>query len=512
MTQKNNLLIAQVEPPQTADGGDYYYRTYAPGIAMAREEGVWVINLTNVHRKKQEIMSQANVLILKNIIDPDILPLIDKRKSELKVTVYEIADDLNALQPWNPVYELFKNSDNISTIYRLVKSCDALQVTVPELKKLYGYLNDNCEVFPNQILNIPAERPIKRDDKIIVGWGGSHGHLEDIEKIAQPLMGWIDKNSNVCLHLMCSEPIWDLFKALPENRKRYTAPGSIDDYYIFLSEINIGIAPLKDTAFNRSRSDIKSLEYAVSGVVPVMAHLAPYLNSVIPGRTGFLFRDHNELINILDKLIATPEMLQEIAGKAREYVLRERCQLSHGKDRVDFYRDLGKHPRGENRQEGTAFKYFEKWSKLEGAVRDGRHLNLLSTHFETLLHDGLVAMQMDGDNEQAKRFFEQASKLEPTNYLPYLFGSSVSHDPLQTLRKAIDLMPDSIKSWILLGQEYSRKGELREAFKSIDSAAMIYPGYEIPYLKAANMLKSMGQKEQSEILFQKAESLKIHHP
>ncbi len=44
-----SLLIAQVEPPQKMDGGDYFYRTHAPGIAMAQEEGVYVVNLTSQH-------------------------------------------------------------------------------------------------------------------------------------------------------------------------------------------------------------------------------------------------------------------------------------------------------------------------------------------------------------------------------------------------------------------------------------------------------------------------------
>lgn len=46
------LLIVQVEPPQNTGGGDYFYRTHAPGIAMAQDDGVYVVNLTNQHRKK----------------------------------------------------------------------------------------------------------------------------------------------------------------------------------------------------------------------------------------------------------------------------------------------------------------------------------------------------------------------------------------------------------------------------------------------------------------------------
>lgn len=504
------LLIVQVEPPQKGDGGDYFYRTHAPGIAMAHEEGIYVVNLTNVHRKKLEIMNLADVLILKNISDPDLLPLTRNRKSESRLNVYEIADDLNALQPWNPVYIFSKNKENMASVYHLASCCDALQVTVPELKRLYGHLNDNCEVFPNQILHVPPKRPVRGDDKIIIGWGGSHGHLEDVAEIAEALINWVITQPDVCLHLMCSEPIWKLFDRMPENKKRRTLPGSIDNYYGFLTEIDIGIAPLKDTAFNRSRSDIKFMEYAVSGVVPVMAKQEPYFYSVEDGKTGFLFENSVELIHILNQLVKNRFLLRNISRAARQYVLKERLQSQHARDRVDFYKALIRRLQGSNEQIGLGCERFGEWARLEGAVKEGRHLKLLPTHFENLLHDGLVAMQMDGDKKLARAFFERASALEPGNYLPFLFGASVSPDPIESLRNALGRKPDSVKAWILLGQEYAKKGEIREALKSFDSGALIYPGYEVPYLRAANLLKVIGQQAQSDMLFQKAKSLEVY--
>lgn len=508
---RSPLLIVQVEPPQKGDGGDYFYRTHAPGIAMAREQGVYVVNLTNVHRKKTEIMTLADVLILKNISDPDILPLIRDRKSEGRLNVYEIADDLTALQPWNPVYIFSKNKENIASVFRLASCCDALQVTVPELKRLYGHLNDTCKVFPNQILHVPPESPVKADDKIIIGWGGSHGHLEDVAEIADALIDWIITQPDVCLHLMCSEPIWKLFDRLPEAKKRHTLPGSIEEYYSFLNEIHIGIAPLKDTAFNRSRSDVKFLEYGVSGVVPVMARLEPYINSVEDDKTGFLFENPVELIDILNRLVENRSLLRDISRAVRQHVLKDPLQLQHGTGRVDFYKTLIRRLQKSDGQIGKDYRCFEEWSRLEGVVRDGRHLKLLSTHFENLLHDGLVAMQISGNKEMARVFFEQASSLEPGNYLSFLFGSSVSPEPLESLRKALELKPDSVKARILLGQEYAKKGKIREAFESFDAAARIYPDYEIPYARAADLLRVIGEQSQSEALFKKAKSLEVYH-
>ena len=302
VTNNHSLLISQVEPPQKEDGGDYYYRTHAPGLAMSEEKGIYVVNLTNVHRKKEKIMRQTDVLILKNICDPDMLSLIKERKQNKKLTVFELADDLCAIPPWNSLYYFYNIEENLTLFKRLANYCDAMQFSVPELRRLYGYLNPHSAVFPNQILDVPLERNAKPSEEIIIGWGGSHGHLEDMANLAESLIDWIVSKNNVSLYLMCSDPIWQLFDRLPSTRKRRFKTGSISDYYNFLKHIHIGLAPLKDTAFNRSRSDVKFLEYAVYEVVPIVQSLVPYIPTVKHGETGFLFEDTKGLVNILEFL------------------------------------------------------------------------------------------------------------------------------------------------------------------------------------------------------------------
>jgi len=126
-TTPDDIVIAQIEPPQQEAAGDYYYRTCAPGIAMAEEEGVYVINLTNVHRKKDEIAKQADVLILKNVCDPDIFPLIRERRQERKLTVYELADDICSIPPWNPVHFFYRDPENLLLFKRSASYCDSMQ-------------------------------------------------------------------------------------------------------------------------------------------------------------------------------------------------------------------------------------------------------------------------------------------------------------------------------------------------------------------------------------------------
>ncbi len=156
-------------------------------------------------------------------------------------------------------------------------------------------------------------------------------------------------------------------------------------------------------------------------------------------------------------------------------------------------------------------EWFEGLSRLDGAIRDEKHIRLQSTRFENLLHDGLVAMQVTDDKKLANQLFGEAAALEPENYLPFLFGSPVSSDPVNTLNRALELKPDSLKSWLLLGEEFERMGKIKEALESFESAVKIYPEYEIPYLRVAVLLKKLGEQSQSDWFSRKAGELEIYH-
>jgi len=509
IVDNSTLLVVQVEPPQQEDGGDYYYRTYAPGLAMAREEGVYVINLTNVHRHKEDIMRKADVLILKNICDADILPLIKERKQQKRLTVYELADDICAVPPWNPVHFFYKDQENLLLFKRLAGYCDAMQFSVPELQRLYSYLTPCSAVFLNQITDVPSERNYEHSKDIIIGWGGSHGHLEDMAQIAEPLIDWIISRDKVKLILMCSDPIWSLFERLPEMRKQRFKTGSLSDYYAFLKQIDIGLAPLKNTGFNRSRSDVKFLEYAVFGVVPVAQTAVPYVSTVKYGETGFLFEDTAGMLNILDMLADDIACIHQVARAAREYVIKERLQQAHSQERTAFYRTQLRMLNNDNVEKVDAGSIFEAFANMEGAVRDGRYLRLASTRFESLLHDGLVLSQVEEEKVLAWSAFSEAFRAEPDNYLPYLFGASCSKDTAGCLAQAVEINPHSLKSWILMGEEYARQGDIMKSIKCFESAAKIFPEYEIPYLRTAALLQKLGHKEESMSLFDKCKALTL---
>jgi tetratricopeptide (TPR) repeat protein len=216
-----------------------------------------------------------------------------------------------------------------------------------------------------------------------------------------------------------------------------------------------------------------------------------------------------------------------VSASAREYVLRERNCIDRGKDRVEFYRSLlpatardafaavppapGKRNdqiiaegnKGCKLPGGRAADIFARLCNCAGAGKTGRHLLLSSTRYELLLLAGILASDPSNPSKAWNMFLE-AIEIEPSLYMPYLFGAFVSNDPVQTLKNAIERNPCSIVSWIHLGRAYLSKGMGAEAIGSFKAAAGIFPGYELPYIECANCLKKMGFEQEAIELLKKA--------
>ena len=247
------LLIAQLDAMHQGRGGDWYYRTFAPGRAMAELDGVYVVNLDQAHRQLSRVLEQADVLVVNGVCSADLLPVIQQRRHGRRLTVFEINDDVQEMQAVNPLAPFFALPEHIRLFRRLAANADAIQYSAVELQRLYGSLNARGRVFPNQLVTVPPLGPPGTGDQVHLGWGGSAGHLEDVAEVAPALCRFILDHPQVTLHLMCADRIWQLFDALPAERKRRTPVGSIEDYYAFVSRLDIGIAPNRDEAFNRAR-------------------------------------------------------------------------------------------------------------------------------------------------------------------------------------------------------------------------------------------------------------------
>lgn len=436
------MLIVQVNVPGDETQGDYYYRAFLPARALAALPGVYVINLTNEHRYRFSLMESADVLILNMLADADLIPIIQRRKRAGLLTIYEMNDDVCHHASPNPSKGFWDNAFNRRVLIRLLETVDVLQFSAEELKNRYARADAPSAVFPNQLGYVPAPRTPNKHRPLVLGWGGSVGHLEDLRAIAGPLIRWLESRNDVRWHVMGAPSVRDVFSALPDDRRAWTPPGSIIDYYQFLRGLDIGIAPMLDTPYNRCRSDVKYLEYAVHQVAPVVQRSQPYVSLVQHGKTGLFFDTPEELLLHLKRLVEDDAYRITLANAARAHVCQMRNPQRDAQQRIAFYRGLMQ-TSGYRTLAHPASQRFKSWAALEGGRRYGRSLILLPTAFEAALRAGLTCLR-NARIQEARACFQEASHRAPESYLPDLFLASCDPQPLSLLRKCLAKNPDSL--------------------------------------------------------------------
>jgi glycosyltransferase involved in cell wall biosynthesis len=495
------MLVAIVDPPHNTRGGDWYYRAYVPGKAMAEVENVHVVYLQNHHRARRSILNDADVVVLQAICDADLFPLIAERRRRGKLTVFEINDDFRAVQGSNPISKFYANPANSRLLLRLAYRCGAVQFSVPELEHLYGARAERRAIFPNQLWSMPEPRSASSTSKVVVGWGGSQGHLGDMRAVAPALREFLERREDVVFRIMGASAIAELFHGLPAGRVEHVPPGSIEQYHAFVESLDIGLAPLQNDGFNRSRSDVKFLEYACHGVVPVVQRLEPYLKSVDHGRNGFLVETPQELVDTLEVLVRDADMRHRVGQQAYASVADSRLQALHVQARLFFYGqvldDLGHRPR----TPAEVKALMDSFRRFEGAEAEERLVLLGPTAYEALVHDGLLVSQMAGKHAEASACFEEASLRQPLNAMPFLLRGATTQDEA-ALRKALQLEPRSLVAHLALGQMLASRTN-PACLAEFVAAAELEPTYEAPYLAAAAFLRSVGStKDADEFLAQ----------
>ncbi len=467
--QDREISIVHIAPPQITSGGDFVYRLAQPDAALGRLQGVTTASITNIISRRHELCTEADILIIQLLGEPDLLPVILERRRSGRPTVFEISDNFLHFQPSNPAAAFYENPESRACILQLISESDAVQTTVPLLAELFSSYNDRFAVFENQI-----EKPgsyEKPDGPLVVGWGGSVGHLEDIRAVAPSLTDWLRRRDDVVLSIMADHAFIELFSGVPANRIRFTPPGTLDDFYNFAQTLHVGIAPMRDDEFNLCRSDVKFMEYASRGAVPVCADVPTYNRTLRNGETGLLFSNTDELNGCLDKLADDPCLRVRIAKQAFDYIKNERSEQRAAGRRLDFYKSL----LPSDHKPGTLT--VERLASIPALSRTSgtRHFMHSFTTQENHAYNGLVLQFGRGEPAAAERCYRAALAVEPDYfqarfYLGWLLLRRDFKAAEKELRSAVDTEPSSCEAHLKLARalaEQTKFGAAVEAVRNV---------------------------------------------
>lgn len=223
--------------------------------------------------------------------------------------VYEIDDDLLDIPEWNyacQYYNLYK-----PFVEEILKLCNGIVVSTLPLKTKLSKYNDNVEVIPNHLPKFvwgdvyPAHKYYKEGAKVKILYAGSSNHFAQVPHIKKGITGG-DFGDKVIdfIKKTTDKYEWIIIGGIPhqleeaKDKIQYYEWKSIFEYPSFIKslEADIGIAPLENNEFNKSKSNIKMLEYCACGMAGIYSKMPPYNKATIQTKT------EEEMISHIERL------------------------------------------------------------------------------------------------------------------------------------------------------------------------------------------------------------------
>jgi glycosyltransferase involved in cell wall biosynthesis len=205
-----------------------------------------------------------------------------------KRVVVDLDDDFNSIPKHNPAYNYTGAGSNpvyLTNLRRLLQHPNVL-TTYASDELVNRYKNDGV-IIPNswddENKNWEFGKP--KHDTINIGFTGTATHREDFNIIEPVIKKILDEYKNVRFVCQLDEQIYKRFLLYPEEQKLFLPPLPFVDYPLSYRMFDILVVPLRDTHFNRAKSDIKLLECGVSKTPYVASNLPFYSEWGVGGFT-----------------------------------------------------------------------------------------------------------------------------------------------------------------------------------------------------------------------------------
>jgi glycosyltransferase involved in cell wall biosynthesis len=259
--------------------------------------------------KPWEILSgtvpDADVVVIQRPSHPSVEAAIRYLKSKGIRIVVDIDDRFEAIQPSNLASFHYKKKE-IRCMNASIANADVVTCSTPELAELHGgIVLENC--VPESYLNIPDEH------ENVIGWSGTLAvHRDDLRVVGSGVSRAVIDTDWGFRVVGESAGVGNELGLARDPEQTGWLP--IGDYPAEVAKLGIGIAPLADNAFNRSKSWLKALEYSALGVPFVATDLPEYRRLGV----GLLASNQRQWKGMLSTLLNDPMRREDmrLAGRA----------------------------------------------------------------------------------------------------------------------------------------------------------------------------------------------------
>ena len=201
---------------------------------------------------------------------------------------------------------------------KIVPTMDRIICATENLADEYADWNDDVVVARNSIdpsdwVDFPEREP---SEILRIGYYGSPSHVKDFPLVKKALK-WAARQKDVEVVMIGFNPPGWTGRVLPWEDKMLAARRN-------LAQIDVGIAPLKRNRWADGKSDVKALEYAMAGVMPIVQDAPPYSPWVDRGWDWVCKTEDDWMTAIQDVVRMGKDGVATDAADAKQYVLNSR--------------------------------------------------------------------------------------------------------------------------------------------------------------------------------------------
>lgn len=249
--------------------------------------------------------------------------------------VVELDDDLFAVPEHNPAHAMMADPDRRHRLAEAIAKADRVTVTNAHLAQRMRLVHGDFEwagdvrVIPNYVPErfvvekVPELGPIGTP---VITWAGSDTHRRDFDLVAVALRKLLRERDDFRVRIV----------GAPYSARLRTSIGAdLDgrggarvqqvpwiegvDRYIPTLAGHIGLAPLADDLFNRSKSDLRLRELAARGMAVVADTVGPYGDSPVPRATTVPSFEDGDWYGILTAMIDQWDQTYGLAERSLDW-------------------------------------------------------------------------------------------------------------------------------------------------------------------------------------------------
>jgi glycosyltransferase involved in cell wall biosynthesis len=277
----------------------------------------------------------ADTLVIQRPLPPEMPSVVACAAKEGRRVVIELDDDVWSMAPHNPAARHFGRA----TLDRLAECCRLAHCVIVSTAPLAARVRAvtgqrEIVVIPNAVDPALAGPERTETSPIIVGWAGGASHRADF-RVARDAVIRAQSLPGVDVHFYGDDPLCGP-PPTPGPRAIHGWTADMATHYRNISGFHIGLAPVENSRFNRSKSSLKWIEYSLHSTAAILSAVPCYEGFAVHGETALLAADKHEWERALMRLMRDEGLRRELGEAAREEVLA-RHTIAH---RLPLYREV----------------------------------------------------------------------------------------------------------------------------------------------------------------------------